>query len=122
MNSITDSNSFIKIPKNNLIQNFYIIGFSPNDFFKVNKKEKIGEFTDIFKEKVEEMPLLTPKLITKFPNIKNSINTIPDEIIIDHCFPNRVINIFKKSKGEEDNPKPFSNLRLIIFPKIMKMT
>ena len=117
MNSITDSNSFIKIPKNNLIQNFYIIGFSPNDFFKVNKKEKIGEFTDIFKEKVEEMPLLTPKLITKFPNIKNSINTIPDEIIIDHCFPNRVINIFKKSKGEEDNPKTFFQFEIDNIPQ-----
>ena len=107
MNSITPLENYINTSKNNLIQNFYIIGFPPNEFFKLNKKEKTGEFADIFKEKIEDMPLLTPKLITKFPNVKNSINTISDEIVIDHCFPNREIKIFKKSKDEQDNPKTF---------------
>ena len=92
-------------PEKCLIQNFYIIGFSPEDFFKVkvNEKEKIGEFENIFKD-IKDIPKLIPKLITKFPNNKSTLNLIPDEIVISHCFPNGELNIFQKSKGN-DYPK-----------------
>ena len=86
--------------KNSLIQNFYIVGFSPDDFFKIDKKEKKGTFLNIFEDNPEKELNIKPKLITKFPNIKMSINTIPDQIIIDHCFPNDKIEITKYKEKE----------------------
>ena len=103
MNSNTPFEIYHQSSKYNLIQNFYIIGFSLNDFFVINQKDKTGEFKDIFKEKIEDIPILTPKIITKFPNIKNSINTISDDLVIDHCFPNGFIKIFKKDKDEYES-------------------
>ena len=86
--------------KNNLIQNFYIIGFSPDDFIKIDKKENKLIFLDIFGNPSENFPLLTPKIITKFPNEKNGINTIPDNIIIEHCFPKGKIEYKYNNKKE----------------------
>ena len=103
MNSNTPFEIYHQSSKYNLIQNFYIIGFSLNDFFVINQRDKTGEFKDIFKEKIEDIPILTPKIITKFPNIKNSINTISDDLVIDHCFPNGFIKIFKKDKDEYES-------------------
>ena len=116
MNCNTSSPTNNQSSKYNLIQNFYIIGFSPDDFFKVNPKEKTGEFADIFNEKLEDMPNLTPKIITKFPNIKNSINSISDELVLDHCFPDKIMKIIEKSKGEE-NPKSFFQFELENIPQ-----
>ena len=95
---MTSENSIQDIPlfKNNLIQNFYIIGFSLEDFFKIDKKENKGIFTNIF----EKDPKIFPKIITKFPSIKNNINNIPDQIIIDHCFPNGIIELSKDYHNE----------------------
>ena len=128
MNSNTPNEIYHQSSKNNLIQNFYIIGFSLNDFFVVNQKEKTGEFIDIFKEKIEDIPKLTPKIITKFPNIKNSINTISDDLVVDHCFPNGYLKIFKNVKGENepnfyqfelDNiPQNYQNEEQKIYSKI----
>ena len=128
MNSNTPNELYHQSSKNNLIQNFYIIGFSLNDFFVVNQKEKTGEFIDIFKEKIEDIPKLTPKIITKFPNIKNSINTISDDLVVDHCFPNGYLKIFKNVKGENepnfyqfelDNiPQNYQNEEQKIYSKI----
>ena len=72
--------------QNNLIQNFYIIGLSPEDVFKKSEKDtSANKLIDIFtsENKVE----LTPKIISKFPPTEN-YNLIPNEIIIEHCFPN----------------------------------
>ena len=86
--------------KNNLIQNFYVIGFSPEDFFKVNKKENKGEFLDIFDEKSFKEVNIIPKIITKFPNGKVSLNAIPDNIIIQHCFPNGDIKLTTNKQNQ----------------------
>ena len=128
MNSNTPLGEYHQTSKNNLIQSFYIIGLSLNDFFVINQKEKTGEFIDIFKEKIEDIPKLTPKIITKFPNIKNSINTISDDLVVDHCFPNGFLKIFKKPKGEAepnffqfeiDNiPQNYQNEEQKIYSKI----
>ena len=107
MSCITPSVQNIQTTKFNLIQNFYIIGFSPDDFFKINQKEKTGEFGDIFKEVISDMPKLNPKLITKFPNFKDSINSIPDDIVINHCFPKGVIEILKIQKDIDNKPNYF---------------
>jgi len=93
MSSLTPSSPNNYSSKYNLIQNFYIIGFSPDDFFKINNKDKTGEFAEIFKENIAEMPNIEPKIISKFPIIQDSMNTIPDNIIINHCFPDGVIKI-----------------------------
>ena len=71
--------------KNNLIQNFYIIGLNPGDIFKKSEKDTSNKPINIFttETKVE----LTPKIISKFPPTEN-YNLIPNEIVIEHCFPN----------------------------------
>ena len=88
--------------KNNLIQNFYIVGLSPDDFFKL--KDNKGEFLNIFenKNKIE----LKPKLISKFPPKNSNFNGILDDIIINHCFSNG-LNITNDEK-ENKLPKFFS--------------
>ena len=125
MSSITPSSPNNYSSKYNLIQNFYIIGFSPDDFFKVNNKNKTGEFAEIFKETIEEMPNLEPKIISKYPIIQDNMNTIPDHIIINHCFPDGVIKI-KNAKiknvffqFELDNiPQNYSNEERKIYSKM----
>jgi hypothetical protein len=62
--------------KNNLIQNFYIIGV-PSEEINSRYKEIINKSNISF----------TPKIISKFPDINSNYNTIPNEIIIEHCFP-----------------------------------
>ena len=85
--------------KNNLIQNFYVIGFDPEDFFYMNEDNE-GEFLNIFqtKEHIE----LNPKIISKFPPNNSNFNEINDEIIINHCFPKG----FGLSKSENINKNP----------------
>ena len=83
--------------KNNLIQNFYILGFSPEDFFQLKKKDK-GEFLNIFEY---ENPLhFNPKILSKFPPNNSNYNGINDEIIKNHCFPRglTIINVNQKNK------------------------
>ena len=54
--------------KYNLIQNFYVVGYSLEDFFQM-KSKKEGIISDIFKEPLKYE--MTPKLISKYPNLKN---------------------------------------------------
>ena len=94
-------NSLINL-KNNLIQNFYIIGFSPEDFFYKNQNDE-GEFLNIFK--IKSYVNLKPKIISKFPPNNSNFNGVNDETIINHCFPNGFHLIKKESK--ETNPTFF---------------
>ena len=70
--------------KYNLIQNFYIIGYSLSDFFYL-KSKNLYAFQDIFTGFSNLN--LTPKLISKFPNSIKNYNSISDDLIISHCFP-----------------------------------
>ena len=83
--------------KNNLIQNFYIIGITPDD---INLKIK-----DI--SSMESNISFEPKIITKFPDINNNYNTIPSEIIIEHCFPTGLKTIKGKKKDLSNNKQHF---------------
>lgn len=94
-------NSLINL-KNNLIQNFYIIGFSPEDFFYKNQNDE-GEFLNIFK--IKSYVNIKPKIISKFPPNNSNFNGVNDETIINHCFPNGFHLIKKESK--ETNPTFF---------------
>ena len=84
--------------KNNLIQNFYIIGLSPEDFFHIKKNNK-GQFLNIFQNKSKIN--LEPKIITKFPPKNSNFNEVKDEVIINHCFPGglNIISIDKENKS-----------------------
>ncbi len=93
--------------KNNLIQNFYIVGLSLEDLSKNIKKEK-----NIFTSTTEQE--LSPKIISKFPPYNYNHNSIPNEIIISHCFPNGLkmekcqkkdLNIYSHFCFEIDNLK-----------------
>ena len=77
--------------KFNLIQNFYIIGYSLEDFFKM-KSQKQAVFCDIFKNPLTYE--ITPKLISKYPNFDKNYNSIANDLIISHCFPKglKIIN------------------------------
>jgi len=117
MKSFSSSQNNFQSSINNLIQNFYIIGYSPNDFFNYNEQDKSGIFADIFKERIEDIPILKPKIITKFPNI-NTINTISDDIILNHCFPDEILKIFTFKKSKDDNyPKTFFQFTLENIPQ-----
>ena len=72
--------------KNNLIQNFYIIGITPDDI----------------STKMQDILSYTPKIISKFPDIRN-YNTIPNELIIEHCFPMGYKPLKGKKKDLEKN-------------------
>ena len=78
--------------KNNLIQNFYIIGITYDDIDSKSKNKPLKESDISF----------SPKIISKFPDIKN-YNSIPDEIIIEHCFPNGLKTTKGKIKDLENN-------------------
>lgn len=84
--------------KNNLIQNFYIIGLSPEDFFHIKKNNK-GQFLNIFQNKTKIN--LEPKIITKFPPKNSNFNEVKDEVIVNHCFPGglNIISIDKENKS-----------------------
>ena len=75
--------------KNNLIQNFYVIGLSIENIFKDKK---------IFTSNKEVE--LIPKIISKFPPNDYNHNAIPNEIVVEHCFPNG----FKMIKSQNNEP------------------
>ena len=85
--------NFLKM-KNNLIQNFYIIGVSSE------------EINSHYKEIITNSNFsLEPKIISKFPDLIHNYNTIPNNIIIEHCFPIGYKIIKQKSKNisEQNN-------------------
>ena len=77
--------------KYNLIQNFYIIGYSLSDFYSL-KTKRTYTFSDIFSD--PQNIKLTPRLICKFPNSIKNYNSILDDLVISHCFPKgiKIIN------------------------------
>ena len=79
-----DINTLLSM-KYNLFQNFYIIGYSLFDFYS-SKTKNIYTFQDIFTDSLNVK--LNPKLISKFPSSIKNINSIPDDLVISHCFPN----------------------------------
>ena len=93
-------NSLINL-KNNLIQNFYILGLSPEDFIFINENNE-REFLNIFQQKGVN---LRCKIISKFPPNNNNFNGIDDETIINHCFPDGLHLI--KNDNKEIKPIPF---------------
>jgi hypothetical protein len=81
----------------------------------------------LFSSKRLVFNLLKPKILTKFPNTKITFNSIPDKVIIDHCFPTGKIEITnnkssprpKSFEFELDNlPQDYIEEEKIIYSKI----
>ena len=83
--------------KNNLIQNFYVLGLCPDRFFQV-REDGQGVFLNVLKE--PKKTHLTAEVISKFPPENGNFNSIKDEIVIAHCFPKgfKVIQDEKEKK------------------------
>ena len=109
--------------KNNLFQNFYVIGYSLEDFFQM-KSPKSAVFCDIFKDPINFQ--ITPKLISKFPNFDKNNNSITNDLVISHCFPKglKIINNANEAKTTHfefilDNiPANYSEEERSIYSKI----
>ena len=80
--------------QNNLIQNFYIIGLSPSKFCQISEDNK-PNFLNIFKDPFLQ---LKPEIISKFPPQNGNFNSINDDIVLSHCFPQE----FKIIKDNEE--------------------
>ena len=72
--------------KNNLIQNFYVIGLPIEDIININSVDDNDYISDIFSNP-DPTKVYSPKIISKFPPSSDNYNTILDQLIIDHCFP-----------------------------------
>ena len=64
--------------KNNLIQNFYVIGVPFEEITSYVKSTEI-----LYKSKS-----FIPQILTKFPKSINNFNRVLDQFIVEHCFPN----------------------------------
>ncbi len=73
--------------KNNLIQNFYVIGIPFEEIINVSILNRNDKSFDIY---VNPTKSYSPKIISKFPPTNNNINKILDEFVINHCFPNEI--------------------------------
>ena len=102
--------------KNNLIQNFYIIGLSPEDLFQNESREKKNQkFIDIFN--INNETYFIPKIISKFPPTNDNHNSIPNDIIIDHCFPKGLKIIKSQSQKIEHFSFELDNLKYTYLTK-----
>ena len=86
--------------KNNLIQNFYVLGLCPDRFFQV-QEDGYGVFLNIFKDPRMK---LTPEVISKFPPENGNYNSVKDEMVIAHCFPKGFYIL-----QTNDEKKPFTH-------------
>ena len=88
--------------KNNLIQNFFIIGLSQDDILQISEQDSRAKFSIIFTDPT--LAQLAPKIISKFPPTSNNYNSIKDEVIIEHCFPT---GFSIKTSKSRIPPRPF---------------
>ena len=88
--------------KNNLIQNFYVIGLPFEEIINLSTLENKQKSFDIF---IEPSRVYSPKIISKFPPTDNNFNKILDEFVINHCFPDDLI--IKEGKNYNNYKKIF---------------
>ena len=73
--------------KNNLIQNFYVLGLCPDRFFQV-QEDGHGVFLNILKDPKKRIEDELPcEVISKFPPENGNYNSVKDEMVLAHCFP-----------------------------------
>ena len=89
--SFTDLSSH----KYNFFQQFFVIGLDPSISYNLNKID------------IKHLPseLLTPKVISKYPNSSLPYLNIPDSFVASHCFPIGLLNKLIYYNDEELDEK-----------------
>ena len=80
-NNFTKNTNDLSSHKFNLFQQFFVIGLDPKLCYNIHK-------LDIENLQPE---LLTPKVISKFPNTPLPYLNIPDSFVASHCFPKGIL-------------------------------
>ena len=88
--------------RNNLIQNFYVIGLPIEEIIDTSLLITKEKSFDIY---IEPSRIYYPKIISKFPPIDNNFNKILDDLVITHCFPNNIK--IKEGKKYSDHTYQF---------------
>ena len=73
--------------KNNLIQNFYVVGLPAEEIINISSLLTKEKYFDIY---IEPSIVYSPKIISKFPPIDSNFNKILDDVLISHCFPDNI--------------------------------
>ena len=85
----------ILLHKYNLYQQFFVVGIEPKIVHLLNKVD----FKSI------PPSLMSPKIITKYPNVNLPYLNIPDSIIASHCFPKGFKNTIIECEDNKLNEK-----------------
>ena len=85
----------ILLHKYNLFQQFFVIGIDPKIVHLLNQVE----FKSI------PLTLMSPKIITKYPNVNLPYLNIPDSAIVSHCFPKGFRNTVVECEDNHLNEK-----------------
>ena len=85
----------ILLHKYNLFQQFFVIGIDPKIVHLLNQVE----FKSI------PLTLMSPKIITKYPNVNLPYLNIPDSAIASHCFPKGFRNTVVECEDNHLNEK-----------------
>ena len=85
----------ILLHKYNLYQQFFVVGIDPKIVHLLNKVD----FKSI------PPSLMSPKIITKYPNVNLPYLNIPDSIIASHCFPKGFKNTIIECEDNKLNEK-----------------
>ena len=88
-------NDEISSHKYNLFQQFFVIGLDPKISY------------NLYKIDIKQLPneLLSPKIISKFPNSPLPYINIPDSFVASHCFPKGLLDKIIHYKDEELSEK-----------------
>ena len=80
-NSLNENNNEIFAHKYNLFQQFFVVGFDPKIMYKIHTID------------LKELPneLVSPKIISKYPNKDLPYINIPDSVVASHCFPKGLV-------------------------------
>ena len=94
-NNFTKNTNDLSSHKFNLFQQFFVVGLDPKLCYNIHK-------LDIENLQPE---LLTPKVISKFPNTPLPYLNIPDSFVASHCFPKGILEKVIYYKDGELNEK-----------------
>ena len=93
--NVTAEGEDILLHKYNLFQQFFVIGIDPKIVHLLNQVE----FKSI------PLTLMSPKIITKYPNVNLPYLNIPDSAIASHCFPKGFRNTVVECEDNHLNEK-----------------
>ena len=82
-------NDDISYHKYNLFQQFFVIGLDPKISYNLYN-------IDFKHYPTELLPLLTPKVISIFPNKSLPYINIPNSFVASHCFPKGILVCYLK--------------------------